>query len=154
MNDLEEARELYIRQVHRPLRNKRYLVETHLGKHILTIQEDTNYIWHFLACSSRPFAMFIKDKKGEILFLFMRPFHCRNYCIPCFSKQELWISDGTGKDIGTVEQDSHCYPNPRFLVKNDRGVVRLTIEAPSCPYTCYCFRRITNFRVSIRIQDS
>lgn len=152
MEDLDGARELYIRQVPRFFRNKRYAVETSIGKHFLTIQEDTHFIWHLIATSSRPFSMFIKDLKGEILFLIMRPFNIRNYCLPCCSKQEVWITDGTGRDIGTIEQEYSC-PNPHFLVKNDRGAVRLTIEAPPCPYTFYCCRRAVNFAVSNRIQD-
>lgn len=151
MDDLEESREIYIRQRTRCFRNNRYDVETTLGKHILTIQEDTNYIWHLLTCSSRPFQMYIKDLKGDILFAIFRPFKCRNYCVPCCSKQELWIADGTGKDLGTIEQERSC-PRPHFLVKNNRGNVRLTIEAPACPYTTACCRRESHFSVSIRNQ--
>lgn len=151
MNDLEEAKDIYIRQMTRCFRNNRYNVETSLGKHILTIQEDTSFIYHLLACSSRPFSMFIKNLQGEILFAIFRPFKCRNYFLPCWSKQELWIADGTGKDLGSVEQES-SYPRPHFLVKNDRGNVRLTIEAPACPYTSSCCRRESHFRVSILSQ--
>lgn len=153
MEDLKEAKDIYIRQSTRFFRNNKYNVETSVGKHILTIQENTNFLWHLSLCSSRPFEMYIKDLNGEIMFAVFRPLKCRNlFCLPCWSKHEVWITDGTGKDLGTIAQE-YSYPRPHFVVKNDKDVVRLTIEAPICPYTAYCCRREAHFKVIFQGTD-
>ena len=146
MEAFQEAKEIFVRKISKCSANNTYNVETNLGQHILTIQEDTKKYWHIFCCSRRPYYMFINDRKDNLQFTIFRPFKFSNWCFPCCKKQEIWVSDSRANDFALITQE-YGFPNPRFNIINDRNVLRLTMDAPCCPYL-FCCKKDRVFRVS------